>query len=245
MKKLHAFVVFLLVYALVALVGCSASQTDGDPSSSSEAPSSAPMSNHSSADAVAPPSDGGGIAAEDSSISDKSSSDGASASASDTSESPDAPSSGSSDADGVSPSGNQNDLVAGSAWISGDDHSYMVFLDDGGFAWYQDPKVVNDNYFSGTYEFYAGNDALTYLTVDLAEFGVTKEEILDVILRADLYSLDNLVCFTVNNESFLMNGVEQLSEPKPSYYYGFFLEDRTYLDVANMVTGTYYGFLKE
>ena len=38
---------------------------------------------------------------------------------------------------------------------------------------------------------------------------------------------------------------EQLSEDALSSYLGFFLQDGTYLDIANMTTGTYYGFTKE
>ena len=37
-------------------------------------------------------------------------------------------------------------------------------------------------------------------------------------------------------------GEEQLSGDVRSSYLGFLLQDGTYLDIANMATGTYYGF---
>lgn len=139
---------------------------------------------------------------------------------------------------------NSNSLVSETAWTAGDE-SYMVFLDEKNYAWYQTKGVTDDNYFAGTYEFYIGEPALKHLTEDLKDFGVTKEEMQGVFDRNADYSLDNLVCMTVDNESFLLDGVEQLEENKEISYYGFLMEDGTYLDIANMTTGTYYGFTKE
>jgi len=43
----------------------------------------------------------------------------------------------------------------------------------------------------------------------------------------------------------LLKKLHELSEDALSSYLGFFLQDGTYLDIANMTTGTYYGFTKE
>lgn len=43
----------------------------------------------------------------------------------------------------------------------------------------------------------------------------------------------------------MLDGAEQLKEEKEISYYGFMLQDGGYLDIANMTTGTYYGFTKE
>ena len=59
------------------------------------------------------------------------------------------------------------------------------------------------------------------------------------------YTRDNFICFSCVNQSFILRGEEQLSEDVRSSYLGFLLRDGTYLDIANMTTGTYYGFTKE
>lgn len=138
-----------------------------------------------------------------------------------------------------------NEIVTDSAWRSVDDESYMVFKDDANYAWYQVEGEEDDNYFAGTYEFYIGEAAVSHLTVDLAEFEITNEEIQDIFDSNEEYSLENFVCMTVDNSSFMLNGEEQLAENKPMSYFGFLLRDNTYLDIVNMITGSYYGFIKD
>ena len=137
------------------------------------------------------------------------------------------------------------DLLAGTSWISGNDNSQWVFGTDKTFHWYQTEGETDDNYFAGTYEFHVGQDAINYLTRELSEYGITERKIRQVISSNSEYTLDNFVCFSCVNQSFMLYGEEQLSEDALSSYLGFFLQAGTYLDIANMTTGTYYGFTKE
>ena len=43
----------------------------------------------------------------------------------------------------------------------------------------------------------------------------------------------------------MLDGKEQISKPNMIPYTGFLLKDETILDIANMKTGSYYGFIKE
>lgn len=137
------------------------------------------------------------------------------------------------------------DLLAGTSWLSGDDNSQWVFGTDKTFHWYQMKGKTDDNYFAGTYEFHMGQDAISYLTTELSDYGITERTIKRVISGNQEYTLDNFVCFSCVNQSFILHGKEQLSEDALSSYFGFLLRDGTYLDIANMRTGTYYGFTKE
>lgn len=137
------------------------------------------------------------------------------------------------------------DLLAGTSWISGNDNSQWVFGTDKTFHWYQTEGETDDNYFAGTYEFHVGQDAINYLTTEFSDYGITERKIRQVISSNSEYMLDNFVCFSCVNQSFMLRGKEQLSEDTISSYLGFFLQDGTYLDIANMTTGTYYGFTKE
>lgn len=137
------------------------------------------------------------------------------------------------------------DFLSETSWIELNDGSQWVFHKDNRFHWYQSKEVTDDNYYAGTYEFHIGQDAMNYLTEDLSEYGVTKEEMQGVIDRTEAYTLDNLVCFSTTNQSFLYNGVEQISDEVVTSYYGFLLRDGKLLDIANMITGSYYSFRKE
>lgn len=138
-----------------------------------------------------------------------------------------------------------HDVLTGTSWISVDDDSQMIFNEDQSFGWYQSKAEKNDNYYAGTYKFYVGQDAMDYLTGDLSEYGVTKEEMQLYFNRNKEYKLNNFICFTLYNQSFLLNGEEQLSEEKETYYFGFLLKEGTFLDTANIITGTYHSFSKE
>lgn len=137
------------------------------------------------------------------------------------------------------------DLLAGTSWISGNDNSQWVFGTDKTFHWYQTEGETDDNYFAGTYEFHVGQDAINYLTTEFSDYGITERKIRQVLSSNSEYMLDNFVCFSCVNQSFMLRGKEQLSKDTISSYLGFFLQDGTYLDIANMTTGTYYGFTKE
>lgn len=137
------------------------------------------------------------------------------------------------------------DLLAGTSWISGNDNSQWVFGTDKTFHWYQTEGETDDNYFAGTYGFHVGQDAINYLTTEFSDYGITERKIRQVLSSNSEYMLDNFVCFSCVNQSFMLRGKEQLSEDTISSYLGFFLQDGTYLDIANMTTGTYYGFTKE
>ncbi len=134
------------------------------------------------------------------------------------------------------------DLLAGTSWLSENDDSQWVFGTDKTFHWYQTEGETDDDYFAGTYEFHVGQDAIDYLTTELSGHGITEGAVKRVIASDPGYTQDNFICFSCVNQSFMLRGEEQLSGDVRSSYLGFLLQDGTYLDIANMATGTYYGF---
>lgn len=142
---------------------------------------------------------------------------------------------------------NQNDLFSGTSWTAEDDNSKLILDDKGNFFWYQDDSVHDDNYFAGKYTILMGADAFNFLTHDLKQYGITEEELMDVILRSDKYSLETLTCIDLFHESFLYQGKEMVKKPESKYYFGFILDydDTIMLDIANMQTCSYYLFIKD
>lgn len=137
------------------------------------------------------------------------------------------------------------DLLAGTSWLSGDDSSQWVFRRNGTFHWYQVKGETDDNYFAGTYEFYMGEDALSCLTRQLPQYGVTERSVQAVISGNSSYTRENLVCISCVNRSFLLQGQERLSQDTPSAYLGFLVGGGDYLHLVNLITGTRYSFAKE
>ena len=86
---------------------------------------------------------------------------------------------------------------------------------------------------------------MDFIEKKLSSYGVTKAELMEVINRSDEYTVEDFICVYTKNTTFMLEGKEQISKPNMIPYMGFFLEDETILDIANMKTGSYYGFIKE
>ncbi|MBQ6510557.1 hypothetical protein IJI94_01150 [Candidatus Saccharibacteria bacterium] len=145
------------------------------------------------------------------------------------------------DVDDIEPV-DDNSLISNTTWIASDG-SEAVFTETE-INWYKDAENHSDNYYSGTYEFYIGEDAIDYITQDLSEYGITKSELKTLFDKNPEYSKDNFVVFDIRYDEFIMDGEEQVVAKPLVPWYGFILDDNTYLDVANMNTGTYYKFTK-
>ena len=133
-------------------------------------------------------------------------------------------------------------LISDTTWIASGG-SEVVFSKKR-INWYQNPEEHSDNYYSGVYKFYIGKEAVDYITKDLSEYGITKNELGSVFDSNIDYSEDNFVVFDIRYDKFILDGEEQEIARPLVPWYGFILEDNTYLDVANMNTGTYYKFTK-
>lgn len=132
--------------------------------------------------------------------------------------------------------------MSGTTWIASGG-SEVVFSETR-IDWYQDPEEHSDNYYSGVYKFYIGKEAVDYVTQELPEYGVTRSELSSLFNRSDNYSEDNFVVFDIRYDKFILDGEEQEIARPLVPWYGFILDDNTFLDVANMNTGTYYKFTK-
>lgn len=134
-------------------------------------------------------------------------------------------------------------LMNNTTWTT-DDGSEVVFTEDR-INWYQSPENHDDNYYSGKYQFYVGQDAVRYITENLSEYGVTKQELEAQFKRSGEYDESCFVVFDIRYDCFMLYGKEQEIERPLVPWYGFLLKDGTFLDVANMNTGTYYPFVKQ
>lgn len=133
--------------------------------------------------------------------------------------------------------------IRNTTWIASDG-SEVVFGEKE-IHWYQEENIHDDNFYAGTYEYYRGSEAINFITTELSSYGITEEKLEKVFASNDQYSEDNFVVFNIVYSSLTIDG--KISEPAVSLvpWFGFILEDGTYLDVANMNTGTYYAFTKK
>ena len=143
-------------------------------------------------------------------------------------------------------------MIEKNNWITMGDNSYMVFdKKNKSFTYYQSYLDTTDNYYSGKYQIYAGEDAFKYITEDLDELGVEKDEIRQMIKMNDDYEMDNLICMCLDYEELIVDGERQDRDPWTVHYYGFYLtpeeDGETYnvLDVANMEAMSYVTFVLE
>ena len=125
-------------------------------------------------------------------------------------------------------------------------NSYLVPESDGTFKYYKDKGVYDNYYYEGHYEYYSGEEAYRYVTENLSSYGVTKEELDQIIAMNPQYTKENLVCFVLYNEKCWIDGENTLEGQGTvtSPYYGCYIEGQG-LDVANMNMAEYYFFTPE
>ena len=132
--------------------------------------------------------------------------------------------------------------ISGTNWILTDDNSYIMFNSDETFIWALHEEILDDNYCSGTYIFYTGEEAITYVTTELGEYGLAESEIYELISKKDEYTTDNFICILLINTSFVLDGEEQFGtqydiSSTTAPYYGFIVDDDTTLLLIDSITG--------
>ena len=137
----------------------------------------------------------------------------------------------------------EKSLVSNTTWVGSDD-SEVVFTSNR-INWYESADNHNDNYYSGKYKFYMGKKAVDYITKDLEEYGVTKAELERVFKSSDEFSESNFVVFDIRYDKFVLDGKEQEIARPLVPWFGFILEDNTFLYLVNMNTSSYYNFTKK
>lgn len=136
----------------------------------------------------------------------------------------------------------EEDPFAGKSFVLGD-NSVIYFEVDGTFIWYQDDANHEDYYYKGTYDSYQAEFAESYIVTYLEEYGVTEEELAEYYQRnedSELFAEENFTCLVLHNESAIIEGEEQFTEPYDTNYMGFYMDG--YYDAANMASGEYATF---
>lgn len=133
------------------------------------------------------------------------------------------------------------DVFCNNHFESGDE-SMIYFEDDGTFIWYQSDSNHEDNYYIGTYDVYNADNAVTCLTEELTEYGVTPKEMEDYFARnadSDYYTKENFYVLILHNKQLVTDGIEQ-STSSDTPYMGFYVDG--YYDCTNMNTANYASF---
>ena len=137
-------------------------------------------------------------------------------------------------------------------WITTGDGSYMVFnRKNKTFTYYLTYLDTSDNYYSGHYTIYYGKDAFNYITKDLSNLGITKDELRQIIRSNDMYEEDNLILICCDHEEKITDGTNQDVDPWTIHYCGFYLQSEQngktidVLDLTNMEAASYITFVRE
>ena len=137
------------------------------------------------------------------------------------------------------------DEISGYSFVDKSEKSLLDLKYNGDFKYYQSKDNLTNNYYEGTYDVYVGKDAVEYITTDLSKYGITKDELQDVFDRSSIYDESNFYCLVLNNERCIVDGVNTMTTPSSTPYYGFYIENTKTLDIANMNTASYLYFERQ
>ena len=117
---------------------------------------------------------------------------------------------------------------------------------DNTFIWYRDKDDLDGDYYSGSYELYIGDEAVTYLTTESDIKGnVTEQDIIDMENPEYGATRENFVCIVLTNEKECFYGKETTYEPEDqmtSNLYGYFVNDKDGYKLTLIIYGNPYEF---
>ena len=133
--------------------------------------------------------------------------------------------------------------ISGYSWL-GIDNSILYLNNNYKYNWYQNDQDHNDNFHTGNYEFYTGEDAINYISINLPEYGLTEEKQRNII-KNNNYKIKDYYILIINcNKSIINNQEQDLNNT--IYYYGFYNKDLNQLHLTNIQTNSSAQFnLKE
>ena len=132
--------------------------------------------------------------------------------------------------------------ITDKTWIEKSRGICLVFEDGGSFKFYQNYLFMDDNYHSGTYTFYTGEDAYKTLTVTYKRKGVTNKNINEIIKKEKgLTVKDDLVCIVLQYKSFTSEGKEK-QHIDQQVYYGYLDKKTNELHIKNVLGHVDYDF---
>lgn len=128
-------------------------------------------------------------------------------------------------------------VVDGYKWLAAGD-SVLYLNRDNSYIWYLD----KNNFYSGIYEFYVGEEAIEYIVTNLSEYGVTLDDQLDFFrdgsIKIENYCLLILDCDNIHLDG---DGTDSVGEVP---YYGFYDEYNDALSLVNMETKDTFSFVR-
>ena len=130
-----------------------------------------------------------------------------------------------------------------SIWLSKDDS--LVLFTSRGIKWYEKKGEYDNNYYSGKYKLYIGDDAYEYITEDLSNYNVPLYNLQQIFYTNPLRTKDKFIVVDIRYDYLMIaNEKVNLSE-KQAPWYGFIADNGKRIDITDMNTGKRYLFVKK
>lgn len=125
--------------------------------------------------------------------------------------------------------------------LHGSDKSVLYLNNDNTYSWYMNDSVHDDNYYSGSYSYYNGMDAINYVIKNFSEYGLTYDKQMD-FFGDGKYDIDEYYVLVLNCNDAVINGKSDDKVKGIIPYYGFYDDDKDTLSMINMKTGNNANF---
>jgi len=146
---------------------------------------------------------------------------------------------------GSDPEAYGEETFKGTTWTASDG-SELVFQEDGILSWWREEGNHDGDVFQGPYVAHRGQAAYDFVVDDLSDYGVTAEELDRILASGDSdRELNDLVVFTLDHQTVIMDGKSYTFDDPVVPYYGFLNDDASAMEVVNMRTATVYHFTKK
>ena len=136
--------------------------------------------------------------------------------------------------------------IANTNWIDVSNKSYLVFNTDGTFRNYQFYTDTTNNYYSGTYAIFTGEEAKIKIIEGLSSYGWTEEYFNQYFSKNRSVTVDNVLLIVLKHDGMWKDGKNVKDETWITPYVGMILsEPYTQFTVINVASNTTFTYVPE
>ena len=132
------------------------------------------------------------------------------------------------------------DYLTGNSW-EGTDGSLIDLETDGTYKFYNSSANKTNNYYSGKFEVFNGQNAIDYL---VKEYGFNEEGQRSVMQEFQVED-QNYYVLVLNHDECIVNGENILTEPTMVEYFGYYSPNGEYLNFTSLKTMGQMDFYKK
>ena len=136
------------------------------------------------------------------------------------------------------------EIISETEWIEKNSGTRLIFGSDDYFQYFNDYRVTNNYYYTGTYEIYFGYEAIRIIDEDYSRYGYTSDYICDKIdNERGVAGVKDFMVLVLHNDGYWVNEVNTHDLKWDTLYMGYYDNNRLVMNLIYLEDNKDYTFV--